>query len=141
MTETQIKKGLVCSAFDILHAGHMLMLKDAKAHCDFLIVGLQIDPSITDQSYRGKKKESPIMDLKERKIILEGIKYIDEIFVYADEPDLLKAIKKLGPHIRILGSDWEGKHVTGQEHATEVYYHKRDHDYSTSNLRERIKKS
>ena len=136
-----MKKGLVCSAFDLLHAGHMLMLKDAKAHCDFLVVGLQIDPSVTDQSYRGKEKASPILSVEERRIILEGIKYIDEMFLYSDEPDLLEIIKALGQHIRILGSDWQGKHATGQECAQEVYYHKRGHDYSTTSLRERIKKS
>jgi len=134
-----MKKGLVCSAFDLLHAGHMLMLKDAKAHCDHLVVGLQIDPSITDASYRGKKKNPPLMSLDERRIMLEGIKYVDEIFVYADEPDLLEKIKKLGPHIRILGSDWEGKHATGQEYAGEIYYHKRTHDYSTTALREKLR--
>jgi glycerol-3-phosphate cytidylyltransferase len=136
-----MKKGLVASAFDLFHTGHMLMLADAKTHCDYLIAGLQIDPSVTDDSYRGKKKERPVLTLVERKIILEGVKYIDEIFVYADEPDLLKVIKELGPHIRILGSDWEGKIVTGQEYATEVYYHRRDHDYSTTSLRERIRNS
>ena len=135
------RKGLVCSAFDLLHAGHMLMLKDAKAHCDRLVVGLQIDPSVTDPSYRGKRKARPVMTLEERRVLLEGITYVDEIFVYADEPDLLEAIKGLGPHIRILGSDWQGKHATGQEYATEVYYHARNHGYSTTDLRERIKRS
>ncbi len=133
-----MKIGLVCSAFDLLHAGHMLMLKDAKAHCDFLIAGLQIDPSITDASYRGKKKHKPVLSLDERRIMLEGIKYVDKIFVYADEPDLHEIIKHLPSHIRILGSDWRGKRVTGQEFASELYYHERDHDYSTTAIRERI---
>lgn len=133
-----MKKGLVFSAFDLLHAGHMLMLKDAKSKCDYLIVGLQIDPSVTDASYRGKKKNPPVMSLEERRIMLEGIKYIDEIFVYDDEPALLEAIKKVGPHIRILGSDWRGKSPTGVELATEVYYHERNHAYSTSELRRRL---
>lgn len=136
-----MKKGLVCSAFDLLHAGHMLMLKDAKAHCDFLIAGLQIDPSVTDASYRGKKKDSPILSLEERKIILEGIRYVDEIFVYSDEPELLENIQKLDSHIRILGSDWKDKHATGQELATEVYYHERTHNYSTTNIKKRIQEA
>src|SRR5258708_2766842 len=135
------KKGLVASAFDLLHAGHVLMLKDAKAHCDHLVAGLQIDPSITEASYRGKKKPPPILSLSERRIILESIKYIDEIFVYVDEPDLYEHIKNLGPHVRILGSDWKEKHATGQELADEIYYHERDHNYSTSNLKRRIKES
>lgn len=131
-------KGLVCSAFDLLHAGHMLMLKDARRHCDFLVVGLQIDPSVTDSSYRGKKKHKPILSVDERTILLEGIRYIDEIFIYTDEPDLLKRIKTIGPHLRILGSDWCGKYATGQEFADDIYYHKRTHPYSTTALRRRV---
>ena len=114
------------------------MLKDARKHCDFLIAGLQIDPSITNASYRGKKKDKPIMTLAERQILLHGIKYIDEIFVYSDEPDLYSVIKNLGPHIRILGSDWKNKYATGQEFASEIYYHERSHDYSTTNLKKRV---
>lgn len=134
-----MKRGLVCSAFDLLHAGHVLMLKDAKAHCDFLIAGLQIDPAVTDASYRGKKKDHPILTLEERYTILQSIKYIDEIFIYADESDLQKIVEALGPHIRILGSDWKDKHATGQEFADEIYYHERTHDYSTTNLKKRIR--
>jgi len=133
--------GLVCSAFDLLHAGHMLMLKDAKAQCDFLVAGLQIDPSVTEAAYRGKKKECPVLSLDERRVLLEGTRYIDEIFIYTDEPDLHRIVKNLGPHIRILGSDWRGKYATGQEFADRVYYHERTHDYSTTNLKERIRKS
>lgn len=136
-----MKTGLVASAFDLLHAGHMLMLKDAKSKCDHLIVGLQIDPSVTDASYRGKKKNPPIMSLEERKTMLEGIKYVDEIFIYDDEPALLERIKNLGSHIRILGSDWRGKVVTGQEFADEIYYHERNHAYSTTELRRRLSES
>lgn len=117
------------------------MLKDARAHCDFLIAGLQIDPSVTEASYRGKKKDSPILSLEERKIILEGIRYVDEIFVYSDEPALLESIKQLGPHIRILGSDWKGKYATGEELADEVYYHERTHNYSTTDIKRRIRES
>ena len=134
-----MKKGLVCSAFDLLHAGHMLMLKDARAQCDYLVVGLQVDPSVTDASYRGKKKNPPLMSLDERRVMLEGIKYIDEIFVYNDEPELENIIKNLGPHVRILGSDWKGKHATAEEYADTVYYHERRHDYSTTALREKLK--
>jgi glycerol-3-phosphate cytidylyltransferase len=76
-----MKKGFTCSAFDLCHAGHVLMLKDAKEHCDYLIVGLQDDPSGTDSSYRGKKKNRPIMSVAERRIILEGIRYVDEVIV------------------------------------------------------------
>ncbi len=134
-------RGLVCSAFDLLHAGHVLMLKDAKEHCDHLIAGLQVDPSVTDASYRGKKKDPPILSLAERRIILESIKYVDEIFIYTDEPHLYEIIRGLGSHIRILGSDWKDKHVTGQEFADKVYYHERTHNYSTTNLKNRIREN
>lgn len=71
--------------------------------------------------------------------MLNGIKYVDKVFTYTSESELLKEIKRLPPHIRILGSDWQGKHATGQELAQEIYYHKRNHDYSTTNLKNRIK--
>lgn len=134
-----VKVGLVASAFDMLHAGHMLMLKDAKSHCDFLVAGLHIDPSLAPASYRGKKKAKPILSLEERKIMLEGIKYVDKIFIYNDEPDLLEIIKTLPEHLRILGSDWKGKKATGEELASAVYYHERTHDYSTTNIKLRVK--
>lgn len=130
--------GLVCSSFDLLHAGHVLMLKDAKEHCQKLVVGLQVDPSVTDSSYRGKKKQTPILSMDERRIILQGIKYIDEIFEYRTEEDLYEIIKNLEPHVRILGSDWEDKLATAQEFADDIYYHKRNHDYSTTRIKERI---
>ncbi len=133
-----MKIGLVCSAFDLLHAGHMLMLKDAKAHCDVLVAGLQVDPSVTPASYRGKVKEKPILSLLERRTILEGIRYVDRIFEYDTEENLFERIKDLGPHIRILGSDWRGKYATGQEFAQTTYYHERAHDYSTTEIKRRI---
>ena len=139
--EEENMKGLVASAFDLLHAGHMLMLEDAKRHCDYLVAALQIDPSVTNASYRGKRKQRPLLSLAERKILLSGIRYVDEIIIYADEPDLLEIVKELGPHVRILGSDWRGKYATGQELASEIYYHKRTHHYSTTELRERIRRS
>ncbi len=133
-----MKIGLVCSAFDMLHAGHMLMLKDAKDHCDVLIAGLQVDPSVTHASYRGKIKEQPILSLEERRIILEGTRYIDKIFEYDTEENLFEIIRNLEPHIRILGSDWRGKHATGQEFAQTMYYHERTHGYSTTEIKRRI---
>ena len=133
-----MRRGLVCSAFDLLHAGHMLMLKDARSTCDHLIAGLQIDPSATEASYRGKKKNPPIMSLRERMIVLQGVRYVDEIFVYNHEPILHAIIEKLGPHVRILGDDWQGRYATGQEFADEIVYHIRNHSYSTTELRKRI---
>jgi len=136
-----MKKGFTCSAFDLCHAGHMLMLKEAKEHCDYLIVGLQDDPSDTDPAYRGKKKNRPIMSLEERRTILEGIKYIDEIIVYHSEEDLYELLKKLKPDIRFVGMDWKGKQFTGCDLPIEMYYNSRNHSYSTTELRERIAKA
>lgn len=132
------KIGFTCGAMDLLHAGHVLMLKECRGQCDFLIVGLQKDPSITDASYRGKKKDKPIETLKERKIRLEGCRYVDKIFIYKTEEDLYKLIKKINPDVRFLGADWKNKYATGQELTEKVIYNSRNHNYSSSNLRKRI---
>lgn len=136
-----MKVGFTCSSFDLLHAGHYLMLKDAKAQCDHLIVGLQTDPTL-DLAYRmktdNKQKNTPIQGYEERKIQIEGCRYVDEIVEYSTEDTLYELIKKINPDIRILGSDWEGKEFTGHDLNIPVHWHNRDHDYSTSNLRKRV---
>jgi len=133
--------GFVCSCFDLLHAGHYLMLKDSKDQCDVLMVGLQTDPTI-DEDYRvstdGKNKNKPIQDYTERFIQINGCKYVDFVAKYESENELYELIKSVNPHIRILGSDWEGKKYTGWDLPTPIHFHRRDHDYSTSNLRNRI---
>jgi len=128
------KVGFTCSSFDLLHAGHILMLKDAKNQCDYLIVGLQIDPT-TD---RPKEKNKPIQSLEERKIQLEAVKYIDEIIIYNSEDDLYELLKKINPDVRILGTDYKNKQFTGDDLDIKIYFHKRDHNYSSSNLRKKI---
>ena len=128
------KIGFTCSCFDLLHAGHILMLKDAKEQCDYLIVGLQRDPTID----RLKTKNKPIQSTEERKIQLEAVKYIDEIIIYSSEKELYKLLKKLNPDIRILGSDYKGKDFTGKDLKTKIYYHNRSHNYSSSNLRKNL---
>ena len=134
--------GIVASTFDMLHGGHVLMLEDAKRRCERLFVGLQTDPSTTDPSYRGKKKNPPIQDLELRYIELEPhVRGRGEIFLYETEEDLRACIEKiavLGPHIRVLGSDWEGKYATAEEHAAVVYYHRRNHPWSSTYMRERL---
>ena len=127
--------GFTCSSFDLLHAGHILMLKDAKEQCDKLIVGLQTDPTLDRP-----EKNKPIQSQKERYIQLEAVKYIDDIFVYDTEASLLDLLKLVKPDIRILGSDYEGKSFTGDDLDIPIYYHKRNHNYSSSNLREKILK-
>jgi len=125
--------GFTCSCFDLLHAGHIIMLQDAKRKCDKLIVDLQTDPSVDR-----KDKNKPIQSLEERKIQLEAVKYIDEIIVYETENDLQKLLFELDPDVRILGSDWKGKPFTGYSLHIPIYFHERTHNYSTSTLRRKI---
>lgn len=132
------KVGITAGAFDLCHAGHILVFKEAKEVCGYLIVALQEDPSVTEAGYRGKKKNVPIMSLEERKIILEGIKYIDEVVVYRTEEDLYKLLVDLKPDIRIIGADWKGKEYTGHDLPIEMYFNSRGHSFSTTALRERV---
>lgn len=125
--------GFTCGAFDLLHAGHILMLKEASSKCDKLIVGLQTDPSID----RPKKNE-PIQDLQERYIQLDAIGFVDEILIYETELDLENLLAKLNPDIRIIGMDHKDKDFTGKDLDIQIYYNSRDHGYSTSDLRKRI---
>ena len=145
MLMIQTKKiGFTCSTFDLLHAGHVLMLEDAKRQCDYLIVGLQKDPTQEeDLSYRlatgGKPKNAPVMSFAERLILAEGNKYVDEIIAYETEADLYHILATLTYDVRILGSDWEGKEYTGWDLPHTPYFHHRgDHSYSTSSLRQRV---
>lgn len=135
--------GFTASAFDLCHAGHMLMLKEAKEVCDYLIVALHDDPSdVSDLGYRlvtgNKPKNRPIMSLEERRIILEGIKYVDEIIIYRTETELYNLLQTLKFDVRILGSDWKGKEYTGWDLPHKAYFHERSHNFSTSELRERV---
>ena len=125
-----MKKGFTCSCFDLLHAGHILMLKDAKEQCDYLIVGLQTDPTIDRP-----EKNKPIQSFEERKIQLEAVKYVDEIFTYETEEDLYKKLLEISPDIRILGSDYIDKPFTGDDLDIPIYFHDRKHNYSSTNLR------
>lgn len=126
-------KGFTCGAFDLVHAGHILMFKEIRAQCDFLIVGLQSDPNI-DRS----EKNRPIETIEERKIKLEACKYIDQIVLYNTEADLYILLKNLKPDVRFLGVDHKGKPFTGDDLPIKIIFNSRDHAYSSSNLRERI---
>ena len=132
---TNKKIGFTCSSFDLLHAGHIIMLKDAKKQCDYLIVGLQTNPTID----RPDKKNKPIQSLKERKIQLKAVKYIDKIIVYETEKELYSLLKEIMPDIRILGSDYKNKKFTGDNLNIKIYYHNRNHNYSSSTIRKKIK--
>jgi glycerol-3-phosphate cytidylyltransferase len=128
-----VVKGFTCGAFDLLHPGHLLMFKEIRNQCDFLIVGLHTDPSIDR-----KNKNKPIETIEERKIRLESCKYVDEIIPYETEADLYELLKKLKPNIRFVGEDWKGKHFTGDDLPIKVIFNTRDHGYSSSSLRNRI---
>lgn len=125
--------GFTCGSFDLLHAGHALMLEEAKSHCDRLVVGLQIDPTIDRP-----EKNKPIMSLEERITMLKSIKWVDEVCIYSTEAELVQLLKSLRPDVRIIGSDWKGKQFTGFELPIRVVFNTREHDYSTSSLRERV---
>ena len=126
--------GVTAGSFDLLHAGHIRMLEDAKRVCNHLIVLLQSDPSI-DRPH----KNAPVQSLDERTIQLAAVSYVDEIRTYDNEEDLHKLLKEISPDIRIQGNDWKGKEYTGQELQIPIHYHDRlSHTYSTSNLRKRI---
>lgn len=125
--------GFVASAFDLLHAGHCLYLKEAKSVCDHLIAGLHYDPS---KERAGKNK--PIQSIIERETQLLSVKYVDEVIIYETENDLSELLKQIKPDIRVLGSDAKDKPITGEQYCGSIYYHERDHNWSSTNLRERI---
>jgi glycerol-3-phosphate cytidylyltransferase len=135
--ETRVKVGFTASTFDLLHAGHIMMLREAKSQCDYLIVGLQTDPSI-DRSDKNK----PIQTLVERYVQLSAIKYVDEIITYQDEQDLEDILNMFDINIRILGEEYKDQTFTGRaicaKRGIELYYNKRDHRFSSSGLRERV---
>ena len=133
MSELPTKIGFTCGAFDLMHAGHMVMLEDARSICDKLIVAIQSDPSI-DRPFKNR----PVQSFDERIIMVDGCKYVDEIILYHTEDDLLKILKELSPDVRILGSDYRNKTFTGQELPIRIYYHERSHNWSSSGLRERV---
>lgn len=125
--------GFTCGAFDITHAGHVLMFNECKKVCDYLIVGLQTDPSI-DRPFKNK----PIQTVEERMIMLKALKPIDEIFIYTTEAELLRFLKKKRIDIRILGADHKDYPFTGDKLPIKTYFNRRDHTYSSSSLRTRV---
>jgi len=131
-----LKKGFTCGAFDLLHAGHALMLKECKDYCDYLIVGLQRDPNVDRP-----EKNKPVQSYEERKIMLSSIKYVDEIVFYDTEDDLVSLLQSIDIDIRIIGADWKDKKYTGWKLDIPVVFNSRDHGYSTSDLRKRVYKA
>jgi glycerol-3-phosphate cytidylyltransferase len=128
-------RGFVCGVFDLLHAGHVLLFKECKKQCDFLIVGLQTDPTLDRPT-----KNKPVETVEERNIRLEGCKYVDKIVIYKTEKDLYELLKKIKPDIRFRGQDHNnGKKFTGDDLPIKIVYTTRDHNYSSSELRSRVK--
>lgn len=129
--------GFTCSTFDLLHAGHVQMLREAKEHCDYLICGLQIDPSIDRED-----KNPPVQTVVERFIQLSAIGYVDEIIPYATERDLEDILNMYNIDVRIIGEEYKKKTFTGRaicsKRGIEIYYNKRDHRFSSSDLRKRV---
>jgi len=132
--------GFTASAFDLLHAGHVLMLEEAKKHCDYLIVGLQADPSIDRPA-----KNTPVQTVVERYLQLRACKYVDEIVPYATEQDLEDILSGMHIDIRILGVEYRDKDYTGRDickkRDIEIIFNERDHRYSSSGLRKRVVES
>jgi glycerol-3-phosphate cytidylyltransferase len=129
--------GFTASTFDLLHAGHVQMLRDSKQHCDYLICGLQIDPS-KDRP----EKNSPIQTVVERYTQLKAVKYVDEIIPYSSEEDLMDILQLYHIDVRILGEEYRDKDFTGKDvcrqRDIQLYFNKRDHRFSSSDLRRRV---
>jgi len=123
--------GFTCGAFDLLHAGHVVMFKEAKANCKYLIVGLQTDPSLDRQ-----EKNKPIQSIYERYVQLKAVKYIDKVIPYDTEKSLLDLLNSTHIDIRFIGEDYTDKHFTGKG-MHEVFYTSRKHSFSTTELRSR----
>lgn len=130
--------GITFSTFDMLHAGHIAMLSEAKNHCDYLIAGLQTDPTID----RPDTKNRPVQSIVERQIQLAATRYVDEIVVYQTEQDLIDLLLILPVDVRILGTEYENKNFTGRSEGSEKGIHhvfnSRDHSFSSSSLRKRV---
>jgi glycerol-3-phosphate cytidylyltransferase len=132
------KIGITFSTFDMCHAGHVAMLAEAKNHCDYLIAGLQTDPTID----RPDTKNSPIQSVVERQIQLAACRYVDEVVVYQTEQDLIDLLLILPVDVRILGVEYEQKDFTGRgecyDRGIELVFNGRDHSFSSSSLRKRV---
>jgi glycerol-3-phosphate cytidylyltransferase len=131
------KVGITCSAFDLLHAGHIAMLREAKDQCTYLICALQINPSLDRV-----EKNSPTQTIVERYAQLSAVKYVDEILVYETEKDLIDILTMYNINVRILGDEYRNRDFTGRDickaRDIDIYFNKRDHKFSTSSLRKRV---
>lgn len=133
-----MKVGITFSTFDLLHAGHVAMLREAKSKCDYLIVGLQSDPTID----RPDTKNKPIQTMFERYLQLKAVEYVDEVVPYQTETDVIDILQTLPIDVRILGKEYKEKDFTGKDvcnqRGIELYFNTRDHRFSTTDLRKRV---
>ena len=133
--------GITFSTFDMLHAGHIAMLSEAKNHCDYLIAGLQTDPTID----RPDTKNHPVQSIVERQIQLAACRYVDEVVVYQTEEDLIDLLLILPVDVRILGVEYKGMEFSGRDECVtrgiDLIYNGRDHSFSSSSLRRRVAKA
>lgn len=129
--------GITCSTFDLLHAGHIIMLEECKKYCDYLICALQVDPSVDRP-----EKNKPIQSLVERYIQLDAVQYVDKIIPYNNEEELKTIFSSLDIDVRIIGEEYKDENFTAKDICMKrnirFVYNKRDHDFSTSSLRKRI---
>ena len=131
-----MKKGITFGAFDLFHAGHVLMLEEAKTVCDYLIVCIQSDPSLDRE-----EKNKPVQSIIEREIQVSGCRHVDEVIIYDTEVDLLNIIDEVDWDVRILGEEYKDKDFTGRDQTLErCHFNKRPHTFSSSELRERVSK-
>ena len=131
-----MKKGITFGAFDLFHAGHVLMLEEAKTACDYLIVCIQNDPSLDRE-----EKNKPVQSIIEREIQVSGCRFVDEVIIYDTEVDLLNIIDQIDWDVRIIGEEYKDKDFTGRDLTLErCYFNKRPHSFSSSELRERVSK-
>ena len=132
-----MKVGFTCSTFDLLHAGHVQMLREAKEQCDYLICGLQVDPTLDRP-----EKNAPVQTVVERYAQLKAVSYVDEIIPYAYERDLEDILSMYHIDVRILGDEYRDKDFTGKDickkRGIQLYFNKRDHRFSSSDLRRRV---
>ena len=131
-----MKKGITFGAFDLFHAGHVLMLEEAKTVCDYLIVCIQSDPSLDRE-----EKNKPVQSIIEREIQVSGCRFVDEVIIYDSETDLLNIIDQVDWDVRIIGEEYKDKDFTGRDQTLErCHFNKRPHTFSSSELRERVSK-
>jgi glycerol-3-phosphate cytidylyltransferase len=132
-TVDELRIGFTCSTFDLLHAGHIVMLQEAKEHCDYLICGLLTDPTVD----RPETKNKPVQTPFERYVQLAGCRFVDEIIPFSTEQEIVDMILTIQPHIRFVGEEYKGTDHTGVG-LCHIHYNKRKHSFSSTDLRKRV---